>query len=244
MKYKSEFEFAKNIAVKAGRYLEQQTNKAISSEIGKDIKLQLDKESEQIIVSELNDKFAHPILSEETGLVGSKESEAPIWIVDPIDGTMNYSRDIPFACVSIAFWSGKNPVFGIVYDFNRDELFSGYIGAGGWLNDQPIKPGIKKSESRSILATGIPVYMSTSEDKLSVLVKNIQIFKKIRMMGSAALSLAYVACGRFDAYYEESIKLWDVAAGLSLVKAVGVDVQFTFINNEYGMDVFVGNIKE
>ena len=220
MEYKQEFELAKKVACEVGEFLNSQTDKYIESEIGKDIKLELDKKSEKKIITILISEFDYSILSEEIGLTKKLQENEPYWIIDPIDGTLNFSRDNPTCCISIALWIDKNPIFGVIYDFNRDELFSGYVGVGSWLNGELLKQRSPKSKSQSILATGFPTYMNDDYETIKAFIYQVQEYKKIRMIGSAALSLAYVACGRFDAYLENGIKLWDVAAGIAINKAI------------------------
>jgi myo-inositol-1(or 4)-monophosphatase len=236
--YKKEFELAKEVSIKVGKFLKTKTVKAIESQIGKDIKLELDKKSEDMIITALNEEFSYPILSEEIGLTKKLESNKPYWIIDPIDGTLNFSRDNPTCCISIAFWIDKKPIFGIIYDFSRDELFSGYLGYGAWLNDELIKKSVKKEKSQAILATGFPTYMNTDKNTLSEFISQIQEYKKIRMIGSAALSLAYVACGRFDCYMEQNIKLWDVAAGIAINSVVQNNIDVKYLDN-YITDVTI-----
>jgi len=231
MKYKEEFSLAKDIAVRVGKFLSSQTEKKIESQIGKDIKLELDKKSEEMIVSGLSEKFDYPILSEEVGLTKEIGENRPYWIIDPIDGTLNFSRDNPSCCISMALWINKDPVLGAIYDFNRDELFSGYVGFGAWLNNRELLLKEKKEKSQSILATGFPTYMSDDTATLQNFIKQIQEYKKIRMIGSAALSLAYVLCGRFDAYIEKDIKLWDVAAGVAVNKAIGAKYEIEYLDD-------------
>jgi myo-inositol-1(or 4)-monophosphatase len=241
MNYKKEFELAKKVALDVGEYLNSKTDKKIESQIGKDIKLELDKKSEKMIINTLTKEFEYSILSEEIGLTKELVKEEAYWIIDPIDGTLNFSRDNPTCCISIALWIDKEPVFGVIYDFNRGELFSGYVGVGAWLNDAQLLPQNKKEKSQSILATGFPTYMSDDEATLKSFIFKIQEYKKIRMIGSAALSLAYVACGRFDTYMEKDIKLWDVAAGLAINKAIDNKCEMEFLD-KFGTNTKVGNI--
>lgn len=231
MKYKLEFEVAKSIAKEVGIFLKNQTEKKIESLEGRDIKLELDRKSEAKIIETIESEFEYPILSEETGLTKNLETDTLYWIIDPIDGTMNFSRNNPTSCVSIALWMDKEPIFGVIYDFNRDELFCGYVGKGAWLNDKKIEPSNIKEKSQAILATGFPTYMSNDENTLKSFITQIQEYKKIRMIGSAALSLAYVACGRFDAYIEQNIKLWDIAAGVAINKALGNVIKVNFLDS-------------
>lgn len=229
--YIQEFELAKKVALEVGSFLSSQTIKKIDSLVGKDIKLELDRKSEEIIVSRLQEGFSHSILSEEMGLSKAIENNKVYWIIDPIDGTLNFSRDNPTSCVSIALWINKEPIFGIIYDFNRNELFSGYRGEGAWINDKPLKAHTSKQKSQAILATGFPTYMSNDEITLKNFIIQVQEYKKIRMIGSAALSLAYVACSRFDTYMEDNIKLWDVAAGIAINSAIGNPYEIEYLKD-------------
>ena len=238
--YKEEFELAKKISLDVGSFLTTQLEKKIDSEDGKDIKLELDKKSEELIINEIEKFFDYPILSEECGLTKDLKGDEPFWIVDPIDGSLNFSRDNPTSCISIALWMDKEPIFGVIYDFNRDELFSGYVGVGAWLNEKPIIKQNAKEKSQSILATGFPTYMMDDEKTIRQFITNVQEYKKIRMIGSAALSLAYVASGRFDAYMEEDIKLWDVAAGIAIAHEVGLNIDTVF-TEDYCITLLVHN---
>ena len=239
MIYKKEFELAKDIAKEVGFFLNKQLDKKIKSQVGKDIKLELDRQSEEIIIQALEKKFDYSILSEEIGLTKVIEEGSPYWIIDPIDGTLNFSRDNPTCCISIALWIGKEPIFGIIHDFNRDELFSGYVDSGAFLNDAVLKKQELKEKAQSILATGFPTYMSDDEETLKNFIGQIQEYKKIRMIGSAALSLAYVACGRFDAYIENEIKLWDVAAGIAINKSLGGKYKAKYLK-DFSVNINVG----
>lgn len=236
--YTREFEFAKNVALNVGTFLSQQKVKRIDSLYGKDIKLELDRISEDKIIKALDKNFDYAILGEESGLTKRLLENQPYWIIDPIDGTMNFSRNNSCSCISIALFKDFDPVFGIIYDFNRNELFSGLVGAGAWLNAEIIEPSTNKEKSQAILATGFPISMSDDETILKRYILKMQTYKKIRMIGSAALSLAYVACGRFDAYMEDSIKLWDIAAGIAINKAVGNNIEINYLN-DYLVDVNV-----
>lgn len=207
----------------AGKLLLGHGKDAVTDDSGRDIKNLADVEAEKIILDKLNNSGI-PILSEEKGESGGSPGTglaALKWIVDPLDGTLNYTYGIPFCCVSVSLWEDDKPVLGVVYDFNRDELFSGIVGKGAWLNDTPIKPSEIFIAENAVLATGFPVNRDFSFGSLEKFIVDIKKFKKKRLLGSAALSLAYVACGRFDAYREDGIMLWDVAAGVALVEAAG-----------------------
>ncbi|EAK0493961.1 inositol monophosphatase [Campylobacter lari] len=213
-----ELEIAKLACYKAGGFLLKLKEKKINSSDGKDIKLQADLDSEKIICEILTSAFSYPILSEESYKISDKERKGVYWIVDPLDGSLNFSQDIPLCCISIALYKDNNPILGVIYDFYRDEMFSGEVGSGAWLNDKKIIPNNrKKPKKEAVLATGFSSYMSYDKKNLENFILHIQDFKKIRLFGSAALSLAYVACGRVDIYYEKDIAFWDVAAGIAII---------------------------
>ncbi len=216
-------------ARKAGDHLNLafQDRSEVLSDQGRDIKLKADREAEAIIL-DLLQATPHPVLAEESGEVGNIDTQSPMWVVDPLDGTFNYSRSQPLCCVSIALVQGNRPLLGVVYDFTRDELYSGLCETKkGFLNDQPLKVSSTTESAKASLATGFPVNRDYSNESLEGMIGYFQRFKKIRMFGTAALSLAWVSCGKVDAYYEEDIMYWDVAAGLALVEAAGgyVDIR-------------------
>lgn len=214
-----ELEFAKKAAKAAGEFLKKREGIHIDALEGKDIKLSSDKMSEKIIMDILEESKI-PILSEEYGFKGT-EGEL-CWIVDPLDGTINYFKGLDdFACVSVALWEKGRPVLGVVYRFMKDELFYGAEGEGAFLNESRITPSGIKETSQSVMATGFPVKRSYDTESLSKFVKQVQCFKKVRMLGAAAIMGTFVACGRLDAYFEDEIMLWDVAAAVAIVNAAG-----------------------
>ncbi len=221
--YQPELQLAEQAARAAGELLREMVpgKRKVDSAHGRDIKLAADRESESIILDHLRNNSRFPILSEERGLSNTIAAGQPYWIVDPIDGTMNYLRDIKLCCISIALWQDDKPLLGVIYDFVGEEMFSALVGTGAWCNGQAMRVSANRDTSQSILSTGFPVWRDFSADALNTFVAQVQSFKKVRMLGTAALSLAYVASGKVDAYQEDGIQLWDVAAGLALVKAAG-----------------------
>ncbi len=221
---------AQEAAKKAGDYLKSISGSEIKikKRLNRDIKLMADIESESLIIDFLQKKSNFSILSEESGLVINTKSinSNCKWIVDPLDGSNNFIKKIDKCCVSIALWENSNPIIGVIFDFNRNELFSGLVSDGAWLNGKSIHTKNVKKNSDMILATGFPVSMDFTKESFSSLFETYKTHKKIRMIGSAALSLAYVACNRFDKYYEENIKIWDVAAGISILKAAGGNIKY------------------
>lgn len=222
---------AKEAAYRAGCYLSKREAGAMAIEQSThhDLKIAADKQSEHIILTYLQDHSQFPVLTEESGLIPARrKAERLRWIVDPLDGTINYTTGIPFSCVSVALWEERHPLLGVVYDFNRNELFSGIVGEGAWANDESITVSQVTAKSGAIVLTGFPVATDFSTGALLEFVESIQTFKKIRLLGSAALSLAYVAAGRVQGYREKDIKIWDVAAGMALVLAAGGSIRTSF----------------
>ena len=233
---------AKYSARDAGKMLSENTAaRTISQSSAHDTKVLGDKLSEKIIVNELR-KTGIQILTEEQGIIGEPNSENYCWIVDPLDGSVNYSRGIPFSCVSIALWKKEEPMLGVIYDFNRQEIFEAIVGQGAFLNSQPIQPSGNVNKENSILCTGFPVNSDFSNEGLNNFLSQVKEYKKIRLLGSAALSIAYVACGRMDVYLENNIMLWDVAAGIALATANNMKVITQGSEMiKYSYDVFVEN---
>lgn len=191
--------------------------RAPASQIGRDIKLQEDAESEAVIRALLTRGSPFPVLGEEGGWAGSEATDGPAWIVDPLDGSFNYFAGIPIYGVAIALCAGRRPILGAIYDPERDELFAGGPGLGLRIGGVPQEPAAPRGQ---IVATGFPSQADVAETAAHV-GELAGEFKKIRMLGSAALSLAWVAAGRLDAYSERHIMWWDVAAGIALAAAVG-----------------------
>ena len=204
------------------------------AQLGRDIKLPEDGESERRIREFLASRAALPVLGEEQGWSGG-ESASPHWVVDPLDGSFNFFRGIPLYAVSVALCAGRMPLLGAIYDPERDELLSGGPGLGLFLNGTALRP---PPSPQQLLATGFPSYADPVVvcDRLAAQTRE---WKKIRMLGSAALSLAWVAMGRLDGYAETNIMWWDVAAGLALVGAAeGAAIQATPLAGD-AMDISV-----
>ncbi len=222
MNGRDELDLATRAARQAGAMLREamRRDKQVLSATGRDIKLQADRDAEAVILDVLRDSQFN-VLAEESGEHGALDGGAPFWIVDPLDGTMNFSRGIPLCCVSIALSRIGEPILGVIYDFNMDELYTGIVGEGAWLNGEAMAVSGIDDASKAVLATGFPVNFAYDEAGLQAYLAMVTRFKKVRKFGTAALSLAYVACGRADAYAEDDIMFWDVAAGVALVKAAG-----------------------
>ena len=223
--YEKELELAVTAAKEGARVLSAQGPVRIDSEQGKDIKLSADKESERAIVGVLRAGSDAPILSEECGLLEGRGEQDLRWIVDPLDGTANHLKGLTeLTCVSVALWKGNRPVLGVVYRYAAHELYCGVVGEGAWCNGQAIAPSQVTQVGRAVLATGFPVRRDYSAQSLSGFIRQIQCFKKVRMLGAAAIMGTFVAAGRVDAYMEDHIMLWDVAAAAAIATAAGAAV--------------------
>ena len=237
-----ELNIAKKAALKAGNFLRKNKidiNKTISF-TNRDIKLQADIESERIIKEILKKDSTFEILAEESGL-SSEESSKNLWVVDPLDGTANYSRDIPLCCVSIAMLSNTKPVLGVIYDFNNDELYEGSLNTSACLNGKKISVSKTKKTEEGVLVTGLPNDTDYSNKAMMELIKNFQNWRKVRMIGSAALASTYIASGKADLYMENKSYLWDIAAGAAIVNAAGGEALILNQNEKFQVDVRFSN---
>jgi myo-inositol-1(or 4)-monophosphatase len=181
----------------------------------------VDKEAEKMIVRKL-EKLTPGcgFITEEDTI--QDEKKALTWIVDPLDGTTNFIHGIPCFCVSIGLMVDDEVVLGVIYEANQDECFSAYKGGGAHLNGQKIRVKDNSDLNRSLLATGFPYYdFGRMEPYVELLMHFMEHTRGIRRLGSAAADLAYVAAGRFEAFYEYGLSPWDVAAGVIIVREAG-----------------------
>ncbi len=230
--FEKELELAIRAAKTGGALLRRRENIHVNSDAGKDLKLSSDRESEAAILSLLRSETSYPILTEERGLLNGEDDNGLQWIVDPLDGTVNYFRGLTdLCCISIALWRGNEPILGVVYRFETDELFTGICGEGAFHNGEPIRVSGAERMETSILATGFPSYRDYGTESLLSFVRQVQRFKKIRMLGAAAIMGTCVASGWVDAYCEEHIMIWDIAAAASLVKAAGGVAKIELLEN-------------
>lgn len=244
MRWHQELELAKEVALEAGEILKKNLNdnKQVLCEEARDIKLKADQASEAYIVQQLEKNFKYPILSEEAGLNKDIIENEPYWIIDPLDGTFNYLNNIPLCAVSIALWKNNKPILGVINLFNFDELIYGVIGEGTFINE--VKVNVKKgnkSIAQSSLATGFPLNLELNNQSLQRFLEFSKVFKKVRMLGSAATSLAYVAVGKVQVYWEEEIMIWDIAAGIALVEAAGGEICLRPGKSEWSYNVVSWN---
>ena len=238
---KALLELAKVAAAAAGKYLAGHKTSIIVEENRRDVKLDADRAAEELIVKTLQVSTAFPILTEEMGWIGKAAVEDFRWIVDPLDGTVNFLRGIPLSCVSVALWKDNEPVLGVIHDFARQEVFYGIAGEAAWLGDTKIVVSGTRNAKDSILFTGFPVGGDFSSEAIHRFINQVIRYKKIRSVGSAALALAYVASGRGDLYYERDVKIWDVAAGLAIVKAAGGSITIEPSEKLHCVTAWAGN---
>ncbi len=191
-----------------------------------DIKLALDVESQDLITKKLLGRFPDHALYGEEGIAGNQDSEWQ-WIVDPIDGTVNYFYGLPHYCISIALRRAGEILLGVIFDPQRDELWETVEGGPTLLNGKPIRVSDRTELGDCVMSIGFAKSKATINAGLQLLPKYVDKVRKCRMMGSAALDLAYVATGRLDAYIEQSVSLWDVAAGKLLVENAGGSFEMT-----------------
>jgi myo-inositol-1(or 4)-monophosphatase len=214
-------------ALAAGDVLQRSFGQAVqvNDASGHDIKIQADIDTQDLIYSIILKHFPNHKLLGEEGDAGNPQGEVE-WIVDPIDGTVNFAMGIPHFCISIAARRQGQLLLGVIYDPIRGELFTAEPGRGARCNGKIIRVSARQQLSDALLALGF----AKSADSVDHCLKLYQHYghaaKKLRAMGSAALDIAYVASGRLDAYIEQGVSLWDVAAGQIILEEAGGKFDF------------------
>ncbi len=215
----------------AGALIQERINGKFSVETKagpNDLVTEVDKASEALIMDIIRQDFPdHFILSEEIGEVKMDSSHK--WIIDPIDGTVNFANGIPLCCVSIGIEHEGQMIMGAVYNPMMNEFFFGEKGAGAFLNDKAIHVSSQNEVKHACLVTGFPyTYLDMENGPLEVFSRLIRKGIPVRRLGSAAIDLCWVAAGRFDGFYEHKLNAWDSAAGFLIVEeAGGVVTDFT-----------------
>lgn len=194
----------------------------ISSKSGiNDLVTEIDKLCEEAIFRTIRSSYPdHYILSEEAG---DLQQDSPYkWIIDPIDGTVNYAHGVPLCCVSVALEKDEQMLMGAVYNPFLEEFFFAERGAGATLNDQKISVSVNNRLETAFLVTGFPYqWEEMPNDPMQVFSKFVKAGLPLRRLGSAAIDLCWVACGRFDGFWEHSLNAWDAAAGYLIVEEAG-----------------------
>jgi myo-inositol-1(or 4)-monophosphatase len=228
-----------------GHWILQQSTQFSSSDIiykgTNDLVSFVDQQAEAKLKQGLSEIFPDAeFIAEETSANYEEVGDGYYWVIDPLDGTTNFLHKLPVFAVSVGLIYQKQPVLGLIYEPNRDELFTAAKGLGAHLNGKPIHVSPENSLSKSLLATGFPYYDFSYQDRYLELLKELMRSSHgLRRMGAAAIDLAYTACGRFEGFFEANLKPWDVAAGKIIIEEAGGMVT----NFSGGQDViFTGEI--
>jgi myo-inositol-1(or 4)-monophosphatase len=215
------------ICREVGRFiaLEQKrlTQNGIEAKGTNDFVTYVDKASETLLVTELQALLpGSSFITEENTIKHAEKDDNMVWIIDPIDGTTNFIHGIPLFSISVALMINKKLVLGVIYEISRDECFYATENLGARLNGSSIKVSDIQKVSESLLVTGFPYRLGDMLDDWMELFKHfLKNSHGVRRLGSAAIDLAYVACGRFEAFYEYGLSPWDVAAGVFIVEQAG-----------------------
>ena len=196
------------------------TEAGVSSKSANNLVTHVDHTAEDRLVEELEKLLPEAGFIAEEG--SGEQGQGLNWVIDPLDGTTNFVHGVPCYCISVALMDGADPLIGVVLEVTRDELFTAWKGGGARMNGTPIRVSDRKDLRDSLLATGFP-YDDFQHEKeyMDLLRELMHRTRGIRRLGSAAADLAYVACGRFEAFYEYGLNAWDVAAGVLLVREAG-----------------------
>jgi myo-inositol-1(or 4)-monophosphatase len=223
--------FAIETARAAGGLLLEKFGRKLNVSKKGDINLvtEADLASEKLIIERIRSYYPkHSILAEESGdtVVFIDGSHRWKWIIDPLDGTTNFAHGYPCFCVTLALEKDDEVVIGVTFDPTRNELFSAERGRGASLNNKPIRVSETESLSEALVVTGFPYDFKQREDFARHLTNFLFYSRGVRRDGSAAIDMAYVACGRFDGFWEEGLNPWDVAAGYLLIEEAGGQVSY------------------
>jgi len=203
--------------------------------VEREIKLDVDMELDSFFRCFLEKESGFGVYSEES--LGVDPLKETCWIVDPLDGSLNYSKGIPFYTSSIALWENGRPLLGYIFDYSHKAFYLSQKGLGAKVNGKKIS--VSSPDSHLIKATGIPSFTAI-ESGLDLFKESLANYMKLRWLGCASLSLCYVAEGKIDAYEERGIKLWDVAAGISMVLEAGGKVEMNF-NQDGTLNLLASN---
>ncbi len=238
-----DFETAIRAAKEAGKLLidkRNQLNKNLASS-AKDTKLIADIESEILIKEILNTSSEYQVLGEESGKSAENLGDT-YWVIDPLDGTANYNRGIPMCCVSIGLIKNMKPIYGVIYDFDNDDLYTGdKFNSKSTKNDASIFVSDYKNKEDGILITGLPHSTDYSDKSIEKMINDMQTWKKVRMIGSAAMAACYIASGKAEMYKENGVYLWDIIAGAAIVESAGGFADISNIKENFQVDVIFSN---
>jgi myo-inositol-1(or 4)-monophosphatase len=246
-----------NIAVQAARAagklilrsLSKRDSIKIEEKSRLDFTTEVDRQSEAEIIKELRRAYPdHAILGEESGLYEPKPGQSARyrWVIDPLDGTSNFTRGFPHFSISIGLLDQGVPIAGVVYNPLSEELFTAYKGAGAYLNDKRIRVGQRVGLAGALIGTGFsPRQRARLSAQFRMLSRMLEDAEDLRRTGSAALDLCFVACGRMDGFFELGLKPWDISAGIVIVReAGGTCIDFNGAENFLDSgNLVAGNLK-
>ena len=221
--------FAINTARDAGQLLLEKFGRKIKISMKGDINLvtEADLASEKLIIERIKSYYPkHSILAEESGNAVVYGDGVWKWIIDPLDGTTNFAHGYPCFCVTLALEHEGKIVIGVTFDPTRNELFAAEKGQGATLNNKPIRVSETEKIGDALIVTGFPYDFKQKENFARYLTDFLLSSRGVRRDGSAAIDMAYVACGRFDGFWEEGLNAWDVAAGTLLIEEAGGRVSY------------------
>lgn len=214
----------------------------VDAEVPREMKAEPDKILEDVILRYLIPTKLN-VLSEELGLISQSPIEKLHWIVDPLDGTVNFIRGLSSCSISIALYMGSKPIFGVIGEFPSGKLFWGGSKFGSYDGDMQIYVSAISSKSQSVICSGFPSRFQFSHSDLVWISNNLAAYAKVRMLGSASISLVQVARGAAEAYSERNIMLWDVAAGLAIIQGAGGSYVLEPLETAYSLNVYASNGK-
>jgi myo-inositol-1(or 4)-monophosphatase len=219
--------FAIETARDAGQLLLEKFGRKLAVSKKGDINLvtEADLASEALIIERIKSYYPkHAILAEESGEAKIDGAGEWKWIIDPLDGTTNFAHGYPCWCVTLALEHNAEVVIGVTFDPTRDELFAAERGRGASLNNKPVRVSETEDLADALIVTGFPYDFKRREDFARHLTEFLLNSRGVRRDGSAAIDMAYVACGRFDGFWEEGLNPWDMAAGVLLIEEAGGQV--------------------
>ena len=252
LELKRAFVVAQASARRVGVFIKKKLHvrKQINHQSAHDIKLELDEQSQRKIERDLLQAFPEIAILGEEGVVGDPSAQWR-WVVDPIDGTVNFSRGLPHACVSIALqqrqacanghWDAYDTMIGVVYDPFLDEMWAARRGQRARLNGRLISVSETSGLDASIVSIGFSKSRTTVKRNLPVFMRLYQRVLKVRMLGSAALAMTWTAAGRLDAYRENGISIWDVAAGGLILECAGGEFCRKPLKKKYTYELIATN---
>ena len=211
-----------------------------SNKVSREVKAEADIIIEKILIDKLSISDLN-ILSEESGLIKSESNSNLRFIIDPIDGTVNFIRGICNCSISVALFDGNTPVFGVLASYPSGIIAWGGKGIGAFIGEMPINVSSIKDTKKGVLCTGFPSRFEFNSKTILEQIHLMQSFNKVRMLGSASQSLLQVAQGSVEAYVESNIMIWDVAAGLAIVEGAGGEFRINKQDYNYPIEVIASN---